>query len=60
MSTEIVIAVIGIVGVCAGSIISAGCQYWFQERPRQRADEERKKEAAEKNARKSEIQLAEV
>ncbi|MDO8540063.1 MAG: hypothetical protein Q7S40_06430 [Opitutaceae bacterium] len=43
MSTEVVVAVVGIVGVCAGSVVSAACQYWFQERPRQKADEERKK-----------------
>jgi len=43
MSTKVIVAVIGIVGVCAGSVASAVCQYWFREKPRQKADEERKK-----------------
>jgi len=43
MSTEVIVAVVGIIGVCAGSIVSTACQYWFQERPRRKADEERKK-----------------
>lgn len=43
MSTEVIVAIVGIVGVCAGSAVSSACQYWFQERPRRRADEERKK-----------------
>lgn len=43
MSTDVFVAVVGIVGVCIGSIVSSACQYWFQERPRQKADKERKK-----------------
>jgi len=43
MNTKIVVALIGMGGVIAGSFLASVWQYWFQERPRQKADKERKK-----------------
>lgn len=44
--TKIIVAVIGIIGVIVGSVIGIAGQFalhWFQERPKRKADEERKK-----------------
>lgn len=46
MSNEVIVALIGFGGVVVGAVVSFAGQFavhWLQERPRRRADEERKK-----------------
>lgn len=43
MPNEILVALVGILGVVAGTVATAASKYWFEDRPRKKADEERRK-----------------